>query len=92
MRSSNPGAAEAPAAEAHPYQYPVRCAVCGFLYYPDTVRDYLCDVCQASLEDYEHSMAGSTKANLAWWQRQHALRAEAEAGRRRPAREPGSTP
>ena len=52
----------------------MRCASCGYLYYPDAVGDYLCDVCQASLEGYVASMAGQENPTLGWWQRQGRLR------------------
>jgi hypothetical protein len=60
--------------QAHPNPKPVRCAACEYLYFPQSIRQYLCDVCQASLEDYTASMAGHENPTIAWWRRQAVLR------------------
>ena len=58
----------------HPHRYPVRCASCEYLFYPDATADYLCDICQRSLEDYVRSMDGDANPTIRWWQRQQDLR------------------
>ena len=60
--------------EAHPHRHPVRCAACEQLYYPTAISDYLCDICQPSLETYVASMGGQPAATLAWWRQRQALR------------------
>ena len=62
--------------ETRPHPYPVRCAACELLYYPNSLREYLCAVCQGSLEDYVASIGEEAPATLAWWRRQNELREE----------------
>ena len=62
--------------ETRPHPYPVRCAACELLYYPNSLREYLCGVCQGSLEDYVSSIGEEPSATLAWWRRQNELRNE----------------
>ena len=62
--------------ETRPHPYPVRCAACELLYYPNSLREYLCAVCQGSLEDYVASIGEEAPATLAWWRRQNELRDE----------------
>jgi hypothetical protein len=38
------------------------------------VREYLCEVCLQSLEEYTASMAGAPNPTIAWWRRQAELR------------------
>ena len=63
-----------------PHPYPVRCAACEFLYYPESTSDYMCTVCQGSLEDYVRSMPPEGNPTMAWWRRQTALRTQVRAG------------
>ena len=64
--------------EEHPYRYPVRCASCACLYYPRLRSEYMCEVCQGSLEDYVRSLEGmGGNPVMAWWDRQRSLRESA---------------